>query len=170
MSGASRTTRSFHPVDVLNGDGSEISPDEKLERVKEIHRRLVTKLVPAVEKGDYTRAFAILASHIAMHEMDAVFVAAAAARLTKRIEALEQRLEQRSYQGIWAEGRKYLKENSVTWGGSVWIALADTTSKPAAPGNTDWRLAVKRGGGGSRLEWAAQDEPGSVRLSRPRAP
>ncbi len=47
------------------------------------------------------------------------------------------------YQSIWREG-DYLKGDSVTFGGSQWIALKDTATKPDTP-NSDWRLAVKRG-------------------------
>lgn len=46
-------------------------------------------------------------------------------------------------QGIWKEGERYLKGDSVTWAGSVFIAQCDTKAKPET--SKDWRLAVKRG-------------------------
>lgn len=45
--------------------------------------------------------------------------------------------------GVWREGT-FAKGDGVTWGGSFWIAQADTTSKPES-NNSEWRLAVKRG-------------------------
>lgn len=45
--------------------------------------------------------------------------------------------------GVWAEGKSYTKGDSVTWGGSSWIAQEDTNEKPEA--GKAWRLAVKRG-------------------------
>jgi hypothetical protein len=45
--------------------------------------------------------------------------------------------------GLWRPGRKEAGDG-VTWKGSFWIALRDTTTKPDDPGS-DWRLAVKKG-------------------------
>ncbi len=44
--------------------------------------------------------------------------------------------------GVWREG-EYLRGDSVTWDGSVWIAQKDTSGKPGL--SSDWRLSVKRG-------------------------
>jgi integrin beta 3 len=44
--------------------------------------------------------------------------------------------------GVWREGQ-YAKGDSVTFGGSSWIAQRDTTDKPET--SDAWRLAVKRG-------------------------
>lgn len=46
--------------------------------------------------------------------------------------------------GFWQAGAVYEKGDGVTFGGSYWIAQADTASKPEV-GNADWRLAVKKG-------------------------
>lgn len=51
------------------------------------------------------------------------------------------------YRGIFKEGDVYEAGDSVTWGGSTWIALQDTASKPDSVDGT-WRLAVKRGSPG----------------------
>jgi integrin beta 3 len=45
--------------------------------------------------------------------------------------------------GVWRQGA-YARGDAVSHGGSLWIAQADTTSKPEDKGS-DWRLAVKRG-------------------------
>jgi hypothetical protein len=44
--------------------------------------------------------------------------------------------------GVWKEG-SYKRGESVTWGGSFWIAQEDTTEKPET--GKGWRLAVKKG-------------------------
>lgn len=47
------------------------------------------------------------------------------------------------YRGVWKEG-DYAAGDSVTWGGSLWIAEKDTSAKPdTAEGG--WKLAVKKG-------------------------
>lgn len=51
------------------------------------------------------------------------------------------------YRGIFKEGDAYEAGDSVTWGGSTWIALQDTKSKPDSVDGT-WRLAVKKGAPG----------------------
>jgi len=51
------------------------------------------------------------------------------------------------YRGIFKEGDAYEAGDSVTWGGSTWIALQETASKPDSVDGT-WRLAVKRGSPG----------------------
>jgi collagen type III alpha len=49
--------------------------------------------------------------------------------------------------GVYQSGRSYAKADGVSFGGSWWIAQADTTDKPGN-GSTAWRLAVKRGADG----------------------
>jgi hypothetical protein len=49
------------------------------------------------------------------------------------------------YAGVWTE-RTYAAGDSVSHGGSSWIAQAETSAKPGK--SDDWRLAVKRGGDG----------------------
>jgi hypothetical protein len=46
------------------------------------------------------------------------------------------------YHGVWREGG-YVKGDSVTYGGSTWIATRKTNSKPEL--DDSWRLSVKRG-------------------------
>jgi hypothetical protein len=47
--------------------------------------------------------------------------------------------------GVFRSGEKYEQSDVVTFGGSQWIALCDTVTKP--PSN-DWRLCVKKGADG----------------------
>jgi integrin beta 3 len=48
------------------------------------------------------------------------------------------------YKGVHRPG-EHMKGDSVTYGGSLWIAERDTELAPGGT-NEDWRLAVKRGG------------------------
>jgi hypothetical protein len=45
---------------------------------------------------------------------------------------------------VFELSRKYAQHDTVTYGGSLWIAQRDTS---ASPGDkpADWKLAVKRG-------------------------
>jgi hypothetical protein len=45
--------------------------------------------------------------------------------------------------GVWKEGQTYERGDSVSWGGSLFIAQRDTKAKPEL--SDDWRLAAKRG-------------------------
>jgi integrin beta 3 len=47
------------------------------------------------------------------------------------------------YRGVWREG-DFAAGDSVTWGGSLWIAEKDTSAKPDTP-DSGWKLAVKKG-------------------------
>jgi integrin beta 3 len=47
-------------------------------------------------------------------------------------------------QGVYQGGQAYEKGDGVTFGGSFWIAQAETSAKPGE-GATPWRLAVKAG-------------------------
>jgi hypothetical protein len=72
------------------------------------------------------------------------------AALQKRIEQLEQSLIDNppfKYLGPWTE-MEYSKNDTVTHGGSLWIAKRRTRSKPevnTGAAELDWQLAVKRG-------------------------
>lgn len=46
--------------------------------------------------------------------------------------------------GVFKEGQAYDAGDAVSWGGSLWIAQRDTSSKPDTA-DSGWRLAVKRG-------------------------
>jgi hypothetical protein len=48
------------------------------------------------------------------------------------------------YRGVYQDGRSYEHGDQVSYGGSVWIATADTAEKPGE-GATAWVLANKRG-------------------------
>jgi hypothetical protein len=49
------------------------------------------------------------------------------------------------YRGVFSAEKSYRKGNTVTWGGSLWIALKDAPAgKPDAP-DSDWVLSVKKG-------------------------
>lgn len=63
--------------------------------------------------------------------------------------------------GVWKEGESYRKGYAVSFGGSVFIAQRDTTSKPET--DDSWRLAVKRGRDGRNGKDVAA-VPGPVRL------
>lgn len=60
--------------------------------------------------------------------------------------------------GVWKEGG-FEKGDSVTWGGSSWIAQRDTDAKPDTP-DSGWRLAVKRGRDGKEGKRGPQGERG----------
>jgi integrin beta 3 len=47
------------------------------------------------------------------------------------------------YRGVWHEA-DYAAGDSVTWGGSLWIAEKDTAAKPDTA-ESGWKLAVKKG-------------------------
>ena len=86
------------------------------------------------------------------------FVAQEVGPLVARLAAAEAELEKLkaappptlvdSYAGTW-HPREHQRGNTVTWGGSLWLAMRDTTSKPG--GGDDWKLVVKRGADGKDL-------------------
>jgi collagen type III alpha len=47
------------------------------------------------------------------------------------------------HRGVYVTGDGYQKGDTVTWGGSQWIATRETNAKPET--DDSWRLAVKRG-------------------------
>ena len=57
------------------------------------------------------------------------------------------------YRGVFKEGMTYAKGDSVTWGGSTWIADRETKDKPDLV-DTGWILTAKKGQPGK------QGEPG----------
>lgn len=64
--------------------------------------------------------------------------------------------------GIWHEGA-YEMGDIVTWGGSEFTAMADTTSKPEAVSG-DWMLSVKRGRDGKNADPGRPNRPPIVKL------
>lgn len=61
------------------------------------------------------------------------------------------------YRGVYQPGAEYERGDTITWDGSCWVALKDTSNKPG-PGE-DWQLAVKRGRNGRT---PTTDEPKSI--------
>lgn len=51
--------------------------------------------------------------------------------------------------GYWREGMTAEKADLLTHGGSVWIALKDTSAKPCLENADDWRLFVRKGRDGA---------------------
>jgi len=68
-----------------------------------------------------------------------------AANLKAMEKRIEKRIEERGalkYLGTFNMGTSYQKGDAITYGGSLWVALNPTNSKPPGP---DWQLAAKRG-------------------------
>lgn len=65
----------------------------------------------------------------------------------ERIEARFRDLQARSfadlYRDIYQDGEDYQRGDVVTWGGSLWLAKAETRAKPGT--SEDWKLIVKKG-------------------------
>ncbi|MBZ9759489.1 hypothetical protein LB553_01130 [Mesorhizobium sp. CA8] len=67
-------------------------------------------------------------------------------RFTRGDVVKDWRLPVPRYCGIYSAGKSYYVGDSVTWGGSLWIAQEPTTDKPDS--GKGWKLAVKRGADG----------------------
>lgn len=63
------------------------------------------------------------------------------------------------YRGVYAAGTSYVKGDSVTFGGSLWIAKDATSEKPG-DGVTHWQLAVKAGRDGREGKAGKDGNPG----------
>lgn len=63
------------------------------------------------------------------------------------------------YRGVYAAGTGYVKGDSVTYGGSLWIAREATKDKPGE-GATAWQLAVKAGRDGREGKPGKDGGPG----------
>lgn len=74
----------------------------------------------------------------------------------------EARLPVPIYRGVWKDGA-YHKGDTVTWGGSTWIAEGDPSGKPDAP-DSGWRLAVKKGRDGKDGIVKEQKPAGPVKV------
>jgi hypothetical protein len=66
-----------------------------------------------------------------------------------------------AYKGVWKQ-ETYKNGDIVTYGGSLWLAKADTTGKPE--NMDDWTLIVKRGRDGRDGELKASADPKPVKL------
>jgi hypothetical protein len=60
--------------------------------------------------------------------------------------AIERRMKDFAYKGVYENGTKYVRGNFVTKGGSVWACLQNTSQVPGE--SADWQLAVKHGADG----------------------
>lgn len=49
------------------------------------------------------------------------------------------------YRGVFREGVRYERGDTVTFGGSLWHCNAETTEEKPGEGSADWTLAAKRG-------------------------
>jgi HK97 family phage prohead protease len=85
--------------------------------------------------------FAAAMGKYVLESVGDVLVAGLASR-DAQIRSLQDELEARTYKGVWEPGA-YKAHNSVTYKGSLWIALCDTQGEPGT--TEDWQLAVKRG-------------------------
>ena len=79
-------------------------------------------------------------------------IEAATKPLREHIEALQERLDQMEtvtrefgFRGQWQEDVVYHSGNFCSFGGSMWVCLADRTTARPQTGSSDWALAVKRG-------------------------
>lgn len=70
------------------------------------------------------------------------------ARIEARFAELQVRTFADVYQGVYEPGTTYTRGLLATWGGSLWMSLSDTSTKPGE--STDWRLVVKRGADGRK--------------------
>jgi hypothetical protein len=61
----------------------------------------------------------------------------------RRVARIQVRTFADVYQGVYEDGKLYTRGLLTTWGGSLWLSLADTRMKPGE--NGEWRLVVKRG-------------------------
>jgi hypothetical protein len=117
------------------------------KRVQDILQKAIDRM-PAPRDGkdgingkDGRDAFQIDEIDITCDEDDERVIKFAFVRGEDRVER-SIRLNHPIYRGIWKEGA-FKKGDSVTFGGSLFIAKRDTNSKPET--DDSWQLAVKRG-------------------------
>jgi hypothetical protein len=65
-----------------------------------------------------------------------------------RVAEVQVRTFAEVYQGVYENGKLYTRGLLVTWGGSLWLSLTDTSAKPGE--NGEWRLVVKKGADGRK--------------------
>jgi len=54
------------------------------------------------------------------------------------------RIDRMEYKGVWKD-QPYLKDDTVTYSGSLWVAMKDNPRGKPSTANSDWKLAVKKG-------------------------
>lgn len=65
------------------------------------------------------------------------------------------------YRGVYGDGGRYERGDTVTWGGSLYHCNEPTTDKPGA-GSTAWTLAAKRGQDGKDGKPGIKGDPGAT--------
>lgn len=65
-------------------------------------------------------------------------------------KAVQQELADFRFMGSWEQGRSYKRHNSVEHGGSTWICVSDTATRPSTDEPLAWQLCAKRGRDGPR--------------------
>ena len=68
--------------------------------------------------------------------------------IEQRFAELQVRTLADSYREVYRAGETYKRGEVVTWGGSLFLAMADTAEKPET--TQAWRLVVKHGRDGKR--------------------
>lgn len=63
--------------------------------------------------------------------------------MEERFRDLQVRTLADSYREVYKAGESYRRGELVTWGGSLFMARADTSARPEA--STDWRQIVTKG-------------------------
>ena len=65
------------------------------------------------------------------------------------------------YRGVFREAVTYYRGNAVSYGGSLWMTLRETTMRPGTKeGAADWQLACKQGAAGKDGEPGKDGNPG----------
>lgn len=68
--------------------------------------------------------------------------------IEERFAELQVRSFADMYQGVYQPDKDYTRSALVTWGGSLFLALANTRARPEQ--SPDWKLIVKRGADGKK--------------------
>jgi hypothetical protein len=70
------------------------------------------------------------------------------ARIEARFAELQVRTFADVYQGVFEPDKSYTRGVLATWGGSLWLSLNETRTRPGE--NADWKLIVKKGADGRK--------------------
>ncbi|MDX3929246.1 MAG: hypothetical protein QHC90_26025 [Shinella sp.] len=71
------------------------------------------------------------------------------------------------YRGVFKDGQKYERGDTVTWGGSLWHCDVETTSEKPDSAEKHWTLAAKRGRDGKDGEMKEAKSHTPVRVGVP---
>jgi hypothetical protein len=63
------------------------------------------------------------------------------------IKTFEFKTDELLYREVYKTGEHYDRGDVVSWGGNIWVALADTKASPGLKNGAggDWKMAVKEG-------------------------